>query len=1248
MRRKLLVAILACMAAVCLGIGLVACTDKEPPCEHNYVLRSDENNHWYECELCGDKSEPEPHDPAESGFYGNNYDENSHWSVCLTCEQPCNIQPHEFTEGHWQEGDTDSWEQVLRCDECNYEKVRKAEPTYTLKNDNTYELTDIGFSKLTSFTVPAEYNGKPVTGIGSYAITSNCSLETLVISDGITEIAEYAIVSSRLRHITLSETLESIGDYDSIGIRCESLEYNEYGNGKYIGTESNPYFLLAGGSGKIELHKDVKWIGSVNNRTEGFEEVEFNTYMNGLYLGTADNPYYAIVGEEGVTEEIHDGTVMIFRYDYWSVDMPMIPASVEYISSLFFQNCSGNNKYWTVSINNKTYSSSNGSLYNKDKTLLYLARYEYDETNDIPSYTLPASVNEISEYALWNGIRVENHIGDNKNFVLENGLLYDLQKNTVYAHNGAEAYGEIVIPATVTKIIGVGTFDFNAEYISVEEGNQNYSSLNGALYNADKTILFGIPALYKGELELAATLERIECETDAEGITAFALDESNKNFVVISGALFTVTESEYSSDGGVTWVTFGSYDPIAVPKGAAGILVIPGALSGGYDDILNYDDCSFALIYVSDPSEESAIYYEDSYKGIPVVNLIDESKYAIQNDVLYVLNENEAIAVEYRGEDGDAVIQEKVEIGGAQYNVTNALLAYAEHGIKTLTIPKTVTAVFELDRVRSSLRATEAYTVDSENTDYMSVDGVLYNKYNGVAASPLDIPDNLTGNITIPDIGGLNGESFSGTDISGITLPSYIPFNRGDFADCENLVSITVPADFDGYLDDDVFTDIAAERTLYIDGDIGAWFKNDNLARFADGAHADKVMFKGEDGNYFEVTGTFEIPDGITDVYGDNLKHFSGMTELIVPEGIEVSGDLSGLKNLTTIKLEAEEWLNHAPILPANVQVIFGYNTIYVTTNDLFEYQLKGDEATLTVYKGSDTTVVVPSEIDGNSVVAIGSEVFADNAEIIAVAISDGITTIADGAFANCTLLETVYIPSSVADMGSKVFENNPALSDDGGTGIGIATGATNTQVNSWPMDWMNDRDYPVTKNAAFSEEHLMLYSVSSGAAGIAFYFGKESNVTVPSTLGGYTVTQIGIVFAGNTNLVSITLSEGVEIISPRAFSGCTNLTTVVLPDTLEAISWEAFRDCTSLKAITLPDSVMLIGERVFQGCTSLVSVEFAFKGAWVRYMQDEYGQPIQSTVAQISAPVSADAFAQWLTKDYVEYAFISSSYSGS
>ena len=46
-------------------------------------------------------------------------------------------------------------------------------------------------------------------------------------------------------------------------------------------------------------------------------------------------------------------------------------------------------------------------------------------------------------------------------------------------------------------------------------------------------------------------------------------------------------------------------------------------------------------------------------------------------------------------------------------------------------------------------------------------------------------------------------------------------------------------------------------------------------------------------------------------------------------------------------------------------------------------------------------------------------------------------------------------------------------------------------------------------------------------------------------------------------------------------------------------------------------------------------------------YMQDEYGQPIQSTAKPINSPVSADVLAQWMTYDYVEYAFISTGYTG-
>ncbi len=508
-------------------------------------------------------------------------------------------------------------------------------------------------------------------------------------------------------------------------------------------------------------------------------------------------------------------------------------------------------------------------------------------------------------------------------------------------------------------------------------------------------------------------------------------------------------------------------------------------------------------------------------------------------------------------------------------------------------------------------------------------------------------------NIVLPDnLQEIGYYAFAGTAIENIVLPKTLTeIGAYAFMDCTSLTGVYISGDTSAVVVDDLFENVNADCTLYVEGSVAQWLNDSALYTIA--TNNINVKF-GSGDQYASVSSTFEVPGSVTALHLDRLAVLGDIVELIIPDTVtEIYGDFYNFKSLTKIDLESEDWPNNfypQGSLPDNVAVNFAYNLTLITTDEIFDYKLKQDkkEAILTAYKGSGTTVIVPSVIDGNKVVGIGAEVFAGNTSITAVAICDGITTIADGAFANCTSLETVYIPSSVTDMGSKVFENNPALSDDGGTGIGIATGATNTQVNSWPLDWKNYRDYPVTTNAAFSEEHLMLYSISSGAAGIAFYFGKESDVTVPAALDGYTVTQIGTAFTGNTNLVSITLPEGVEIIGPLAFSGCANLTTVVLPDTLESISWQAFSNCTSLKEITLPDSVTIIGASVFKGCINLASVKFAFKGQWIMYMQDEYGQPIQSTAKPINSPVSADVLAQWVTKDYVEYGFISTSYLGS
>lgn len=72
------------------------------------------------------------------------------------------------------------------------------------------------------------------------------------------------------------------------------------------------------------------------------------------------------------------------------------------------------------------------------------------------------------------------------------------------------------------------------------------------------------------------------------------------------------------------------------------------------------------------------------------------------------------------------------------------------------------------------------------------------------------------------------------------------------------------------------------------------------------------------------------------------------------------------------------------------------------------------------------------------------------------------------------------------------------------------------------------------------------------------------------------------------SDIVSVTISEGVTHIPDGAFEGCTSLENINLPNTLESIGKDAFRGCSKLKLPSLPASLEEIGEGAFFGCTSV------------------------------------------------------------
>lgn len=89
----------------------------------------------------------------------------------------------------------------------------------------------------------------------------------------------------------------------------------------------------------------------------------------------------------------------------------------------------------------------------------------------------------------------------------------------------------------------------------------------------------------------------------------------------------------------------------------------------------------------------------------------------------------------------------------------------------------------------------------------------------------------------------------------------------------------------------------------------------------------------------------------------------------------------------------------------------------------MFEYRVnQNGEVIITGYKGKDTEVVIPPEIEGKPVTSIGMDAFNNCISLTSVTIPESVTSIGEGAFDGCSSLTTVTIPDSVTSISACAF----------------------------------------------------------------------------------------------------------------------------------------------------------------------------------------------------------------------------------
>ena len=99
-------------------------------------------------------------------------------------------------------------------------------------------------------------------------------------------------------------------------------------------------------------------------------------------------------------------------------------------------------------------------------------------------------------------------------------------------------------------------------------------------------------------------------------------------------------------------------------------------------------------------------------------------------------------------------------------------------------------------------------------------------------------------------------------------------------------------------------------------------------------------------------------------------------------------------------------------------------------------------------------------------------------------------------------------------------------------------------------------------------------------------------NLTMPETLGGWTVTEVGTgAFLECTNITGMAIAAGVTNIMGDAFASCTGLTDMTIPDLVANIGDYAFGGCSGLTNVTIGAGVTNIEQSAFYECMILAAV---------------------------------------------------------
>jgi len=129
----------------------------------------------------------------------------------------------------------------------------------------------------------------------------------------------------------------------------------------------------------------------------------------------------------------------------------------------------------------------------------------------------------------------------------------------------------------------------------------------------------------------------------------------------------------------------------------------------------------------------------------------------------------------------------------------------------------------------------------------------------------------------------------------------------------------------------------------------------------------------------------------------------------------------------------------------------------------------------------------------------------------------------------------------------------------------------------------LQSNDFHVDMDESLLKEFR--YSKTEGGISIQSFagFDKTDEITIPESINGLPVIQIGFSAFENTRVKKVVLPPTIKRIGIDAFLRCRQLTNINLPDSIISLGERAFAETVSLKNIVLPANLQSVGKWCFR-----------------------------------------------------------------